>query len=74
MKKKICGILAIVFIMFSCLFVSACGNKYKKLEFEISYAFSEDASEWFDATNGLSLTYSEIEGEYVVKVGDQEFL
>ena len=72
MKKKICSFLAIIFVMFSCMFVGACGDKYKKMEFEISYAFSKDATNWYSATNGLSLNYTD--GEYYVfNVGGQEY-
>ncbi len=59
MKKKISSFVTAVLIMLVCVFASACGNKYKNMEFKIYYAFSADAteSEWVDGTNGISLNY-----------------
>ncbi len=66
MKKKIYSLFAIMFLLFTCVFASACGDKYKKMEFKVSYAFSENTEEWFDGTNGISLNYG---GEF----GDFDF-
>ena len=57
MKKKIYSLFTIMFLMLTCVFASACGDKYKKMEFKVSYAYSENAEEWFDGTNGISLNY-----------------
>ncbi len=59
MKKKISSLLAVIFVLFVGVFASACGNKYKNFEFKVYYAFSEDATEWFDGTEGISLNYNE---------------
>ena len=57
MKKKICSIITTLMILFACVFASACGDKYKNLEFKVLYAYSENAEEWFDGSDGISLNY-----------------
>ncbi len=57
MKKRIFGIFTFIVLMLSCVSFSACSNKYKKMEFEIMYAFSADATEWHNVENGLILNY-----------------
>lgn len=57
MKKRAFSILATILVFVMCSFLSACGDKYRDLEFNITYAFSEDASEWYDANNGVVLNY-----------------
>lgn len=59
MKKKISSLLTIIFVLFAGVFATACGNKYKNFEFKVYYAFSADATEWFDGTDGISLNYDE---------------
>lgn len=61
MIKKLSGILTAVFILLACVLTSACGDKYKKLEFKVYYSYSIESGEWFDGTNGISLNYSEEE-------------
>lgn len=62
MKRKIYSVFALVFVLFACMFASACGDRYKNLEFKVLYAFSADAEEWYDGTNGISLNY-DLNGE-----------
>ena len=57
MKKRAFSILATILVFIMCSFLSACGDRYRDLEFNITYAFSEDASEWYDANNGVVLNY-----------------
>ncbi|MBO5955100.1 MAG: hypothetical protein J6Q13_03975, partial [Clostridia bacterium] len=57
MKKKLSSFITALMILFACVFASACGDKYKNLEFKVSYAFSADATTWYDGTNGISLNY-----------------
>ncbi len=58
MKKKIYGLFTILFLLMSCFFVSACGNKYENLKFKISYAYSQDATDWKEiGEDGLLLNY-----------------
>ncbi len=61
MKRKILSILSAIFIFVMCGVLSACGDRYKDMEFKIYYAFSEDATEWYDASNGISLNYGGID-------------
>lgn len=70
MKRKIYSILTLVFMLFACVFGSACGDKYKDLEFKITYAFSEDSDEWYDATYGISLNYETVDGKMVFKIDE----
>ena len=67
MKKKIYGLLTAIFVLFACVFATACGNKYEKAEFKIEYAFSESAdnSEWYDASQGVSINFG-AEGDKLV--------
>lgn len=57
MKRKIYSLLTLIFIVFACFASTACGDKYKDMEFKVLYAFSEDSKDWFDGTNGISLNY-----------------
>ena len=57
MKRKILTVLSAIFIFVMCGVLSACGDRYKDMEFKIYYAFSADASEWYDASHGISLNY-----------------
>ena len=66
MKKKIFSILTAVFIFVMCGVFSACGDRYEDMKFKIYYAFSEDASEWYDATNGIELNYGGEEDEFQI--------
>ncbi|MFQ6752114.1 MAG: hypothetical protein ACLRFL_00920 [Clostridia bacterium] len=59
MKKKISAILTTIFVLMACVFASACGDKYSKLQFEVMYAFTSDAEEWFDASDGISANFGE---------------
>ena len=67
MKKRIYSILSMFLIAITCVLASACGNKYKKMEFQVLYAFSADAKTWHDGTDGIFIAYDEndelIEGE-----------
>lgn len=40
-----------------CGVLSACSDRYEDMEFKIYYAFSEDATDWYDASQGISLNY-----------------
>lgn len=64
MRRKLTSILISLFMLFACVFTSACGDKYKNLEFSISYAFSQDSAEWtgVDLDEGIDLRYGEGEG------------
>ena len=66
MKKKIFGIFTAVFLFVVTLGLSACGNKYEKMEFNILYAFSEDATEWLDGNNGILCNYGGPNDELVI--------
>ena len=66
MKKKLFSILTAVFIFVVCGVFSACGDKYKDMEFKIYYAFSQEASEWYDATDGISLNYGGADDEFQI--------
>ena len=44
-------------MLFTCVMVSACGNKYEDMQFKVYYAFSENSSEWLDGSDGISLNY-----------------
>lgn len=60
MKKKLISIFATMFLVFSCVFLGACQDKYAKMTFEIYYAYSKGVShvsEWYSADNGVSLHY-----------------
>lgn len=59
MKKKISSLITAMFILLVCVFASACGDRYKNMEFKVYYAFTANAtdSEWQDGTNGISLNY-----------------
>ncbi|MGN0788215.1 MAG: hypothetical protein ACI4L6_04080 [Candidatus Onthoplasma sp.] len=64
MKKKLISIFATMFLVFSCVFLGACQDKYAKMTFEIYYAYSKldemgvsHVSEWNSAGNGVSLHY-----------------
>ena len=62
MKKSITksfGIILSIFFAFACVMISGCGNKYKKMEFNVQYAFSSDADEWYDADDDISLIMGE---------------
>jgi len=67
MKRKISSFVTAILILMVCAFAGACGNKYEKMEFEVLYAFSENATVWYDGTNGISLNYDPddqiVEGE-----------
>ena len=58
MKKKFCSVITMFVILFACVFAGACGDKYKNLEFRVWYAYSQDAQEWHDGSNGISLNYN----------------
>lgn len=60
MRKKFLNIFIILVFVLSCGFLTACGNKYKKMEFEVQYAFVDENGEvgqWFDAGQNLSLNF-----------------
>ncbi len=57
MKKKIFSVLLSIFLVMAGVLFSACGNKYQNLEFDIFYAYTEDADEWFNAKDGIVLNY-----------------
>lgn len=57
--KKIIGLIYSFVLLFACVFVSACGDKYKNLQFEISYSFSADADSWQNANDGIILNYGD---------------
>ena len=57
MKRKLSSLITVMFMLLACFFATACGDKYKDLEFRVYYAFSSDSTEWFDGTNGISLNY-----------------
>lgn len=74
MRKKIYSILVGILLVFAGVFVSACGDKYKNFEFKITYAFSEDAENWYNAKDGISLNYlyDESSNEYVFDINGKE--
>ena len=57
MKKRIFSVFVSIMLLLCPFVLSACGDRYENMEFRISYAFSEDSSNWLDATNGISVTY-----------------
>ena len=68
MKKKIYAILSMFLIAITCVLASACGDKYKKMEFQVLYAYSADAKNWHDGTNGIFIAYGE---EQIVSEGEE---
>lgn len=74
MRKKISSVLIGILLIFAGVFSSACGDKYKKFEFKVTYAFSEDAENWYNANDGVSLNYlyDEDEDEYVFDINGNE--
>ena len=62
MKKKLVGVLSILFLLFSCFAMTACGDKYKDLGFKVSYAFSSDG-EWHEMGEKLSLNFDSTNGQ-----------
>ena len=71
MKKKISGILSLIFIFFASFMVTACGDKYEKMEFKVYYAYSQDATEWHDASDGISLNYGSKNGSLFFEGQDE---
>ena len=66
MNKKVFRILTFIVMILSCVCFSACSNKYEKFKFEISYAFSEDATEWNKVGDGgILLNYGAENDELV---------
>lgn len=63
MKRKIYSAFLIMFILLSCLFATACGNKFENMEFKVWYAYSANSTEWIDGTNGISLHYGNDDDE-----------
>ena len=60
MKKKFLNIFMIFVFVLSCGFLTACGNRYKNMEFEVQYAFVDengDIGQWSDAGQTLSLNF-----------------
>ena len=60
MKKKFLNIFMIFVFVLSCGFLTACGNRYKNMEFEVQYAFVDengDVGQWCDAGQTLSLNF-----------------
>lgn len=58
MRKKISSFITAMMILLVCVFAGACGDKYKNLEFKVYYAYTEDATEWHDGTDGININYS----------------
>ena len=58
MKKKLFSFIAAIIVCLISVFASGCGDKFKGMEFEVLYAYSENATEWYDGTNGISLNYN----------------
>jgi len=58
MKKKIFSILMILFLSITCGVLSACKDRYKDMKFNIQYAYSEDATDWYNGNNGISIFHS----------------
>lgn len=57
MKKKFLTIFAMICIIFSSLFIGACGKKYDKLEFELFYSLTGENWQTFD--DELLLNYGD---------------
>ena len=60
MKRKFLNIFMIFVFVLSCGFLTACGNRYKNMEFEVQYAFVDengDVGQWSDAGQTLSLNF-----------------
>ncbi|MBR6779362.1 MAG: hypothetical protein IKM43_04415 [Clostridia bacterium] len=57
MKKKVFSVLTLFVLLLTSVVFTACGKRYDKLEFEIWYAYSADATEWFNANGGVSLNF-----------------
>ncbi len=63
MKKSILSILMIVFLSITCGVFSACKDRYDNMKFKIEYAYSENATNWYDGTDGISIFHSNKESE-----------
>ena len=57
MRKKISSIILSLFILFACVFASACGDKYEDMEFKIYYSLNRETPEWKDGSGGILLNY-----------------
>lgn len=60
MKKKLLNIFMIFVFVLSCGFLTACGSRYKNMEFDVQYAFVDengDVGQWSNAGQTLSLNF-----------------
>lgn len=58
MKKKLFGILTLLFLVATCFSFAACGKKSDP-QFHVYYAYSADSQNWQDGTNGINCFYGE---------------
>lgn len=55
--KKVFSVITALFLLVMCGVFSACSGRYDKLEFNITYAYSEDATAWYDGNHGIFVNY-----------------
>lgn len=66
MKRKIYCLLAMMFMVLSCFYFTACGDKYEKLKFRLSYAYTQDSTNWKEIEDGKILLNYGAEGDALV--------
>ena len=44
-----------IFLFAACFGLGACKGRYDDMEFAVSYAFSENAENWYDGSNGIEI-------------------
>lgn len=70
MKKRFLNMLMVLIVVLSCGFLSACGNRYKDMEFSVQYAFADDKGvigQWYDAGQNLSLNFGDSQDKLVIQ-------
>ena len=74
MRKRLFNIFIVIAFVLSCGFLSACANRYKKMEFAIQYAFVNENGEidqWRDVGSNLSLNFGNENDE--LKIDENQF-
>lgn len=55
--KKVFSVITAVFLFVMCGVLSACSGRYDEFEYNITYAYSENATDWYDGNNGIFANY-----------------
>ncbi|MCQ2564344.1 MAG: hypothetical protein MJ152_00545, partial [Clostridia bacterium] len=70
MKKRLFTLLAMFMLSLTCISFTGCGNKYDNLEFEIKYAFDQNATTWYGVdNNSMVLHYGADDDELTLDDG-----